>query len=71
MPTTLPFGGVLDVIETLSLDEQETLLDIMQKRLVERGRQQRLADIQEAREEYAQGACQPTSVEALMQEILS
>ncbi len=71
MSVVLPFNEVLEVIETLSLDEQETLLTIMQRRFAERSRQKLVADVQTAREEFNQGHCQPISIEALMQEILS
>jgi hypothetical protein len=67
----LAFDEVLEVIDTLSLDEQETLLSIVRQRFTEHTRQQLAADIQAARAEFNQGACQPTSVGALMTEILS
>lgn len=65
MTIALPFNEVLEVIETLSLDEQETLLAIVQRRFAERSRQKLLADVQSAREEFNQGHCQPTSVDDL------
>jgi hypothetical protein len=71
MTIALPFNEVLEVIETLSLDEQETLLAIVQRRFAERSRQKLLADVQSAREEFNQGDCQPTSVDELMKDILS
>jgi len=71
MEQTIPFGEVLEAIDRLSSEEQETLLDIVQRRLIERGRKQLAADIQEARTEFAAGRCQPTTVEDLMKEILS
>ena len=71
MEQTIPFGEVLEAIDKLSWEEQETLLDIVQHRLVERGRKQLAADIQEVRTEFAAGRCQPTTVEDLMKEILS
>ena len=71
MSTALPFGEVLEAIDTLSLDEQESLITIVQRRLAVRTRQQLLADIQAARIEFDQGHCQPTSVDALMEDILS
>ncbi len=71
MSITLPFNEVLDAIDTLSLDEQETLLTIVQRRFADRTRQKLFSDIQAARVEFNQGHCQSTSVDALMQEILS
>lgn len=65
------FAEVLEAIEALSLEEQETLLDIVEHRVIERSRQQLASDIQQARTEFAQGQCHPASVESLMAEILS
>jgi len=67
----MPFEEVSEVIDTLSLDEQKTLLAIVQHRLTEHARQQLLVDIQAARVEFSQGHCQSISVDALMKEILS
>jgi hypothetical protein len=55
----------------LSLDEQETLLDIVRRRIAEQGRKKLAQDIREARDEFARGRCDPTSPEDLMKEILS
>jgi tryptophan 2,3-dioxygenase len=71
MSIALPFNEVLEAIDTLSLDEQETLLTIIQRRFAERNRQKLLADVQTAREQFKQGDCEPVSVDSLMQEILS
>ena len=65
------FSEVLDAIDVLSFDEQETLLDIISKRIHEQGRKKLKADIEQARSEYSQGLCQKTSVDALMDDILS
>lgn len=71
MQPTDSFSEVLEAIDLLSLDEQETLLDIITRRIHERGRQQLKADIEQARNDYSQGMCQATSVDSLMDEILS
>jgi hypothetical protein len=71
MAQTMPFGEVLEVIDQLSLDEQETLVDILHRRMAERGRQQLVAEIEAARQEFAEGGCQPATTDDLMKEILS
>jgi hypothetical protein len=71
MEQLMPFGEVLEAIDQLSLDEQETLLDIVQRRIAERGRKLLAAEIQEARQEFAAGRRQPTTADELMKEILS
>ncbi len=69
MEDTAFFGEVLEAVGKLSPDEQETLLVIVRRRLAEQGRKKLAADILEAREEYAQGQCDPITVEDLMKEI--
>jgi hypothetical protein len=71
MEQLIPFGEVLEAIDQLSLDEQETLLDIVQRRIAERGRKRLAAEIQEAREEFASGGCRPATADELMDEIRS
>ncbi|MGE0827048.1 MAG: hypothetical protein AB7G75_25650 [Candidatus Binatia bacterium] len=71
MEQLIPFGEVLEAIDQLSLDEQETLLDIVQRRVAERGRKLLAAEIQEARREFAAGGCHPATADELMEEILS
>ncbi|KJV05965.1 hypothetical protein [Methylocucumis oryzae] len=65
------FSEVLEAIEVLSVDEQETLLSIISNRIHERGRKQLKADIEQARNEYREGICQAASIDSLMAEILS
>lgn len=71
MENATSFGEVLDAVGKLSPDEQEALLDIVRHRLAEQGRQRLAQDVQETRDEFAQGLCAPTTVEDLMKEILS
>ena len=71
MEQFVSFGEVLESIEKLSLDEQETLMDIVQRRIAERSRKVLKAEIQEAHQEFAEGQCQPATADELMKEILS
>ncbi len=71
MENTASFGDVLEAVGRLSLDEQETLLDIVRHRLAEQGRRRLAQDVRDARDEFAQGRCDPATVEDLMEEILS
>lgn len=71
MEHTMPFGELLEAIDKLSLDEQETLMDILHRHVAERSRKVLAAEIQEARKEFAEGQCRPATVEELMKEILS
>jgi hypothetical protein len=65
------FGDILDAVGTLSLDEQQTLVDIVSHRLAEEGRKQVVADVQESRREFAEGRCHPVGVNDIRDEILS
>jgi len=52
---TLTFDSILDAIETLSTDEQTTLLIIMQRRLSDRRRTEIAANIAQGKEDYQSG----------------
>jgi hypothetical protein len=71
MAQTMPFGEVLEAVDQLSTDEQETLVSILHRRLAEQGRQRVAAEVREARQEFAAGACRPATVDELLREILS
>jgi hypothetical protein len=70
MPAMLPFVEVLEVVDKLTLDEKETLVDILSRRVIDQRRAQLVRDVHEAQEEFRRGECRPVSVEALMREIL-
>ena len=71
MQTLGNFNAVLSSAAELSLDEQETLVHILQKRIHERRRQQLIKDVEEARAEYSRGEAKPATVEEIMREIAS
>jgi len=64
------FGDVLEAADHLSLEEQQELIAILQRRLAEAGRQRLIAEVQEARQAFAAGQCRPVTAEELMREIL-
>lgn len=70
MTPALPFDQVLESADKLTPDDQEALIAILHRRLAEAGRMRVAADVQEARQEFAAGKCQPTTPDALMREIL-
>ena len=65
------FQEVLDSVDRLSLEEQESLIDILQRRIAEQHHEQIAKDVWKARKEYKQGLCQPASADEIMKEILS
>jgi hypothetical protein len=71
MAQALPFADVLDAADQLTPDEQETLVEILRRRLAAEGRKRVVADVQEARREFAGGRCVTTNVDDLLREIES
>ena len=69
MQTT--FAEVLETIETFTVDEKETLVDILQHRLQENKRQQIVSSVKESRREFEKGELKSSSVNDIMKEILS
>lgn len=70
MPGTSLFAGVLESAGKLSLDEQETLVDILHRRLIAERHAQVVQEVREAREEFGRGECKATTADELMREIL-
>ncbi len=64
------FDDILDAAEKLPPEDQETLIYILQNRLRDRHRDERIRDVKEAQKEFAEGKCQPVTPEELMEEIL-
>ena len=71
MPKALRFGEVLEGIETLSLEDQEILRDILHRRIIERRRGEFVQDVQQAQQEFQAGRCRPVTPEELIKEIMS
>lgn len=71
MENTAPFGEILEEFDKLPLGDQETIRDILSKRIIEQRRNELFAEINEARKEYGDGKCRPVSPEELMTEIVS
>ena len=65
------FEEVLEDIETLSLEDQEILIEILHRRIVERRREELAQDVQQARQEFQSGQCVPVTPEELLNEIES
>jgi hypothetical protein len=71
MPSSTTFDEVLDAIEHLPEEQQADLVDVVRRRLAERGRQRIIADAREAHAEHAAGRTRATSIDDLMREIQS
>jgi hypothetical protein len=65
------FAEVLDAVDTLTVGEQEELIGIVRRRIAHQRRQQILEDIDESRNELANGGGQPMTVDQIMRKIQS
>jgi ribosome-binding factor A len=65
------FTEIVDAADRLSEQDQENLIDILQKRLRDRRRAELVNDVREAKQEFAAGKCQAVTPAQLMEEILS
>ena len=65
------FGEVLEATDKLSLEEQETLVDTLHRRTIERRRAELAKDVQDAQQEFQQGRCRAAIPSELMGEISS
>jgi hypothetical protein len=70
MTHALPFAEVLEAADHLSQDEQQELIDILNRRLAQAARQRLAEEVQEARQQFAEGRCLPATPEELMREIM-
>ncbi|MBD2449994.1 hypothetical protein H6G76_23090 [Nostoc sp. FACHB-152] len=59
----------IDVAEALSLEEQQLLLEILSKRLHKKQRQQLLEEVQEIRQEVAEGRIKYGSVKDFLAQL--
>jgi hypothetical protein len=66
---TLDFNQVLDNVDALSWDEQEMLIEIIRKRLIEAKREQIAANIAQAKLDYESGNVFRGSVDEIMAEL--
>ncbi|NER24488.1 MAG: hypothetical protein F6J96_28060 [Symploca sp. SIO1C2] len=71
MMTKATFAEILESADQLPLEDQENLILILQSRLRDHRRAERVRDVQEAEKEFAEGKCQPATPEQLMKEILA
>lgn len=66
---TSTFDSILDAIDTLSLDEQTSLLTILHRRLSDRRRAEIAANIAQGRQDYQSGNVFRGTVEEAIAEL--
>ena len=70
METPGLFGEVLEAIDQLSLEEQETLSEVLRRRLIECRRDELAQDVEQAEREFEEGNCRVVSPREIVKEIL-
>jgi len=66
---TPTFDEALDIIESFSEEQRESIVEIVKRRLIEERREQLAQTIKESREEYARGEVRRGTVDDLIREI--
>jgi hypothetical protein len=67
----MALSEVLEAADQLSMEEQETLIEVLRRRLSDLRRQHIVRDVRESREAFAAGECQPATPQEILEEILS
>jgi len=70
MSTETPFAKVLEAADRLSLEDQQSVVEILHHRILERRREELAREIREAEEEFQAGESKPRSAKELLEEIL-
>jgi len=65
------FDELLEAVEDLSDEAQAELVDVIRRRLAERGRERVVDEVRQARKEFAEGKCSTTTPDDVMREIES
>jgi hypothetical protein len=65
------FADLVEMIDRLPLEQQESLVDVVRKRMADQERRRINTSIRSARREHARGRTRPATADELMREILS
>jgi len=71
MGKAIPFNELLEAVDQLSLDEQESLVNVIRHRIAEYRRQEIAALVLSARKEYQQDKLVPETAQDIMNSLLS
>lgn len=66
---SLSFQDLIDAVESLPLDDQSMLVELINKRIIEKRRAELVAEVGEAREAFRQGEVKRGTVEDLMKDL--
>jgi hypothetical protein len=65
------FAQVLDSADELGVEEQESLVEVLQYRLAERRREALVEAVKSARREFETGSCRPATPKQILKRILA
>ena len=71
MTQRIRFDELLEAVEALPDEAQAELVDVIHRRLAERGRKRVVREVRQARKEFAEGKCSPATPDDVMGEIES
>lgn len=71
MTPPVRFDELLEAVERLPDEAQAELVDVIRRRLAQRGRERVAKEVRQARKELAEGTCSPTTPDDVMREIES
>jgi hypothetical protein len=71
MAQRIRFDELLEAVEDLPDDAQAELVDVIRRRLAERGRERVVKEVRQSRKEFDEGKCSLTTPGDLMREIES
>ncbi|HUS39594.1 MAG TPA: hypothetical protein VMX74_09090 [Pirellulales bacterium] len=63
------FSEIVDAADNLSVDEQESLIGILRRRIAERNRRRLMREVTDARAEHKSGQSRPGAGADIMDEI--
>lgn len=69
MSDSIHFNDVLEAADKLTVDDQETLIDILNRRIHDIRRAEIVKDVESAQREFSKKQCKPTTPEELIEEI--
>jgi len=65
------FAQVLDLADELGIEEQESLVEVLQRRLTERRRESLIEEVNLAQREFEKGTCRPANPKQIVKRILA
>ena len=67
---SLSFQDLIEAVESMPLDDQSMLVELINKRIIEKRRAELVAEVQEARSEFERGKVKRGTFEDLMKDLL-